>query len=297
MKKICPFIYSFLFFISLYTMTAQNLSPYINLGTTTKSITETAEEINSALRSSGFDILGSYNPEDNKNLMVITFSKKDLQHIVLQVNDRGALAAILKIGLEFDGTKTTITYLNPTYIFNAYLQGEYAKHEKELEKIVQDLKTALASFNLENKPFGGSISPEDLQKYHYKMMMPYFTDPVILKKFDSFEQGVKTIEKNLNVQKGKTKFVYQLKFMDDKIAVYGIGLLDKEKGEAYFLPIIGEDHIAAMPYELILQDNVATMLHGRYRIALHWPELTMGTFMKIMSTPGNIEDTLKGLCE
>ena len=30
---------------------------------------------------------------------------------------------------------------------------------------------------------------------------------------------------------------------------------------------------------------------------LHWPELTMGTFMKIMSTPGDIEDTLEELCK
>ncbi len=26
-------------------------------------------------------------------------------------------------------------------------------------------------------------------------------------------------------------------------------------------------------------------------------QLTMGTFMKIMSTPGDIEDTMEGLCE
>jgi len=52
-----------------------------------------------------------------------------------------------------------------------------------------------------------------------------------------------------------------------------------------------------MPYEIILQGKTATMLHGRYRLALHWPELTMSTFMKIMSTPGEIEDTLEGLCK
>ena len=39
----------------------------------------------------------------------------------------------------------------------------------------------------------------------------------------------------------------------------------------------------------------ASMLHGRYRIALHWPELSMGTFSKIMSTPGNVEDYMKAL--
>ncbi len=51
-----------------------------------------------------------------------------------------------------------------------------------------------------------------------------------------------------------------------------------------------------MPYEIILQGNKATMLNGKYRLALHWPKLSMGTFMKIMSTPGYIEDTLKELC-
>jgi hypothetical protein len=39
------------------------------------------------------------------------------------------------------------------------------------------------------------------------------------------------------------------------------------------------------------------MLHGRYRIALSFPDLTMGTFSKIMSTPGDIEDLLKQLVE
>jgi hypothetical protein len=63
--------------------------------------------------------------------------------------------------------------------------------------------------------------------------------------------------------------------------------------EAKFLPIIGEKHIAAMPYEIILEDKEATMLHGRFRYALYCPELKMGTFTKIMSTPGNVEDFWK----
>ena len=89
--------------------------------------------------------------------------------------------------------------------------------------------------------------------------------------------------------------VYELNFEGKDIAVFGIGLLDKEEGEAHFLLIIGADNIAAMPYEIILQGKEATMLHGKYRIALHWPELSMGQFMKISSTPGDIEDTLEAL--
>jgi len=55
--------------------------------------------------------------------------------------------------------------------------------------------------------------------------------------------------------------------------------------------------VAAMPYELILQGNEVTMLHGRFRFALHWPELTMKTFTKIMSSPGDVEDAMKSLFE
>lgn len=80
-----------------------------------------------------------------------------------------------------------------------------------------------------------------------------------------------------------------------KVAVFGVGLLDSEDGEKHFLPIIGEDHIAAMPYDIILQGNEVSMLHGKYRFALYWPELTMGTFMKIMSTPGDVEDFMQAL--
>jgi len=97
--------------------------------------------------------------------------------------------------------------------------------------------------------------------------------------------------------KGDTKQVYRLLYKANKVAVFGVALKNKSDGESYFLPKIGASNLAALPYEIILQDNKATMLHGKYRLALSWPELSMSTFMKIMSTPGDIEDTLKGLCE
>ena len=56
-------------------------------------------------------------------------------------------------------------------------------------------------------------------------------------------------------------------------------------------------HTAFLPYELLVDDNEAHMLHGRFRIALSFPDLTMGTFTKIMSMPGDIEDLLKQLAE
>ncbi len=297
MKKIILSALLFFVIIGLTTVKAQDLSPYINVGDSNSNMEQTTSKVKSVLKEKGFDIIGEYNVENNKNLKVIVYSRLDLQTTVLKVKDRGALASALKVGLKSNGSKITISYLNPKYIFNAYLRDEYSKHKTALQKVTNDVISALSPLGNINKGFGGGLSANDLHKYHYKMMMPYFSDPVELKEFNSFEEGVKTIEKNLAAKKGSTKLVYKLKFTSNKVAVFGVALLDAETGEGHFLPIIDNSHLAAMPYEIILQGKTATMLHGRYRLAVHWPELTMGTFMKIMSTPGEIEDTLEELCK
>ena len=127
--------------------------------------------------------------------------------------------------------------------------------------------------------------------------MPYFSDPVELKEFASFEKAVETIKNNLAAKKGSTRLVYKLVYKTSKVAVFGVALHSKTTGEAKFLPIIGEKQLAAMPYEIVVIGKTATILHGRFRFALYWPELTMGEFQKIMSTPGNVEDTMKSLTE
>jgi len=198
--------------------------------------------------------------------------------------------------VQKDG-KVTISYTNPEYILRAYLPTNYNTFKSTFAKFSADLKTTFASLGNEFTPFGGTVNADKLGKYHYKIMMPYFTDPVKLNEFASFEEGLETITKNLEAKKGNAVKVYRIVYKNEKVAVFGVGLLDKEEGEPHFLPKIGEDHVAALPYEIILQGKEATMLHGKYRIALHWPDLTMGTFMKIMSTPGDIEDALEGLCE
>jgi len=286
-----------LFFVFPNINTAQELSPYINVGTSNLGMEEEVERVNEALQSFKFNIIGSYSPENKPNFKVIVFTRDDLQSTLIKVEDRGALASALKVGLISNETGTTISYLNPAYIFNAYLRDEYSKHSKVLNKVELDVKESLSSLGNINEGFGGSLSIEKLRKYHYKIMMPYFDDPVELKEFNSFKEGVAIIEKNLKAKKSDTKLVYKIIFESSEVCVFGVGLLNNSIGESKFLPIIGEDHIAAMPYEIILQGKSATMLHGRYRIALHWPELSMGTFMKIMSTPGDIEDTLKELCQ
>jgi len=274
---------------------AQKLAPYIKVGTSTKSIKELSSEIKASLKSNDFIYLGQYTPEGNTNLKVIAFTSKPIMNTVLKVKDRGALAAVLKVALIKKGNIVKISYLNPDYLFNAFLRANYDKHTVALKKVSADLKSTLSSYGSDFTGFGGEVSKSSLRKYHYKIMMPYFSDPIELREFSSFTEGVKVIQNNLANKKGSTKKVYELIFNKSKVAVFGVALTNKEEGEAKFLPIIGEENVAAMPYQIILQGNKATMLHGKYALAVHWPELSMGTFMKIMSTPGDIEDALKEL--
>ncbi|NND15751.1 MAG: hypothetical protein HKN89_05460 [Eudoraea sp.] len=274
----------------------QELAPYIKIGETEASIQKASDDIIDALKQSSFQVLGTYHPANRSSLKVITFTRKDLKNTVVKVKDRGALAAVFKVGLVQKDGKITISYTNPDYILRAYLREDYNAYKGTFESFATDLKTAFSSIGTEFTPFGGTIAADKLKKYHYKIMMPYFTDPVSLGEYASFEEGLKIIEENLKAKKGNTVQVYKLVYPNKNIAVFGVGLKSKEDGESHFLPKIGTDHAAALPYEFILQGKKATMLHGKYRIALHWPDLTMGTFMKIMSTPGDIKDTLEGLC-
>ncbi len=273
------------------------LSPYFLVGHETGSMDEADQAVTNALSEKGFSVIGSYSPEGSKNLRVIAYTRKDLQSITLKVKDRGALASVLKIGLKMEDSKIAISMLNPVYLFYAYLRDETSKHLTGLQAVADDAKKAMETIGNEFVPFGGSEEIEDLMDYHYMAFMPYFDDPVELNTFSSFEEGLDRIRKNLDAKKGNTLKVFELVIEDEKIAIFGIGLLDSEGGEGNFLPVIGEDNLAAMPYELILTDTEATMLHGKFRIALHWPELSMGQFMKISSTPGDVEDFLKALTE
>jgi hypothetical protein len=289
---------SFIFISIFYTSSfGQDLSPYIKIGETTESMQQVSEKITEALQNNSFTILGTYNPSNKSTLKVIAFTRTDLKNTVVKVIDRGALAAVFKVGLVAENGKVTMSYTNPEYLLRAYLGDNYNTHKSTFQKFDADLKTAFSSIGNEFKPFGGTVEADDLEDYHYKIMMPYFTDPITLNEFSSFEEGVKTIEANLKAKKGSTVLAYKLVYEKENVAVFGIGLQDKAIGESYFLPIIGEENIAAMPYEIILQGKEATMLPGKYRLAISWPELSMGTFMKIMGTPGDIEDMLEAVCE
>ena len=279
--------------------TIMAISPYLEIGVLSGEIKETSDLISSALEKGGFEVIGKYSPEGNNDLHVIVYTSSDLKKLCLQSGDRGMLASALKVSIHKKDGKLHLSMLNPEYLFYAYFrhQMDNSSFKSKALKISDTAKSAMKSVGTSMMPFGGDLSPEDLMKYRYMVGMQDFDKPVKLREFDSFNDAVSTINKNLAKGKGHTVKVFEIIDKTNKIAVFGVGLYDPEKGESHFLPIIGVDHIAAMPYEIIVQGNQATMLHGRFRFASHWPELTMKTFTKIMSSPGDVKDFMKDLTE
>ena len=60
----------------------------------------------------------------------------------------------------------------------------------------------------------------------------------------------------------------------------------------------GHSKIAYFPYEVLVNGTDVEALHMRFRMALHFPDLSMmgaHGFTKLMSSPGAIEDALENL--
>lgn len=291
-------IFLFALFVA-FAISVSAIPPYYKMEVRTGTISEMAEIVRAKLLEGGFNILGEYYPGDTEHLYVLSFTSDELIDLASEGLDQGLLASVMKVGItRYDG-KVTVSVLNPEYLFYAYLSTamDLERLRSEVEELSKKVLGAMTFEGTAPLGFGGDLSAKDLKKYKYMPAMPTFDKPVELNTFTNFDKGLEVIRKNLEEKKNKCEKVFELKVPGKNIAIIGVGMFDQAKGESHFLSIIGEDNVAAMPYEIILIDKKAIMLHGRYRFALHWPELKMTTFTRIMSSPGDVEDLLKALTE
>ena len=286
-------------FIAAITLSISAIPPYYKMEVRTGTIGEMAEIVRTKLADGGFRVIGEYYPGDSDYLYVLAFTSDELTDLASSSDDQATLASVMKVGITYYDGKVTVSVLNPEYIFYAYLRNalESETIKASVENIRDKVISTMSFDGTEPIGFGGDVSHKDLKKYKYMAGMPNYDKPVELATFSSFEKGLETINKNLTAGKNNTEKVYEHVIAGKNVAIFGVGMYNQAKGESHFLSIIGEDHVAAMPYEIVLIDKQAIMLHGRYRFALHWPELKMITFTKIMSSPGYVEDILKSLTE
>lgn len=289
-------------FLALSSLNAQNLKPYI-LGVESKiPMNEIKSEVKTSLKSEGIEILGEYSPANDEERWIIVISSEELISAVSSVKGLTGFAASLRVAITKHESVYQISYTNPVYWGNAYFRNDYPSVEQYYLTFSNKLENSMKKTGeFIGKEFGSEkgIEVDDLRKYRYMFGMPRFDSPVELNEFNNYSDAVTKIESNIKTGKDNLSLVYSIEIPNEQLKVYGFAIKG-EDGESAFLPKIdlsSPKHTAFLPYEILVDGDNVYMLHGRYRIALSFPDLTMGTFTKIMSTPGNIEDLLKTITE
>ena len=290
----------FLIIITLaISLFSKSFQPY-TIGTITdKSINEIKPMIQEKLSMNGFKILGDYMPAKDSKRFVIIVTNDDLLNSVKKIEGLTGFAAAFRIAFTRDDKtkKTTISYMTPEYWGIAYFRDNFEKVSTNYSNLKKSIEKVFNDFTKHNGNGFGSedgIESDDLEDYQYMFGMPEFDDTDELKEFDSYKTAIDKIDSNLKKGIPNLELVYSIEIPEKNLKLYGIGL-GGENGEEHFLPIIDiskPKHTAFLPYEILVKDNIVHMLHGKFRIALSFPDLSMGTFMEIMSTPGDIEELM-----
>lgn len=283
-------------------MAEEKYQPYVLAYETGQSLEEASSDVLKSLEAQNFKLVGIYKSSSFTDRMVIIVTHDQLVKAVQKVGGLTGFAATLRVGLVKENGKVSVTYSNPDYWYRAYYTSHFDKVKPEINVVTKALENSFkGQSNYLNKPYGSKkgMDADDLEDYNYMMGMPKFDDTKKIGKYGSYAEAKAAVEKNLKSNSYNAKFAYRYEVPGKNLTVYGFGF-DGEKGEKKFIPVIDmatPKHVAFLPYELLVVDNEIHMLHGRYRIALSFPDLTMGTFTKIMSTPGDIEDMFKELVQ
>lgn len=281
---------------------SQTLFPY-TLGAVSRiGLEETAALVRANLESNGFRIAGEYSPASDTGRRVIVITSDELLQAAAEIGGLAGFAAALRIGLTLRSGNVEISHTTPGYWLNAYYREDYEKVGSILEPVSGRLEQVMkVSGNYRGTGFGSEEGLEagELRSYRYMIGMQRFHNTVRLRTFSNHVEAIDKVESSLIRGVTDVKKVYSVDIPGTETRLYGFAL-EGEKGEAHFLPVIDisePKHTAFLPYEFLVLGNEVHMLHGRYRIALSFPDLSMGTFTRIMSTPGDIKDLLNRIVE
>jgi hypothetical protein len=243
-------------------------------------------QVETKLTKAGFKVVGKYVPAGLSGYGVLVVTDKGLLDSVNKLGGTNIVGAPIRIGVKSDGT---VSYMNLEYWLRAYFRKQYPMAEKTIKVTQGKLAKALGA----GKPFGGDVDRQDLADYQYMFGMEGFeSGKNVLMEHLTFEDAVKAIQANLARGASNTSKVYEIIMPDKQIAVFGVAMNDPKEGEGWWVKSAGVDNIAALPYEIYVVNNKAEHLFARFRIALGWPAVGMGSFMRIVDAPNIILESL-----
>jgi hypothetical protein len=273
--------------------------PFVLASINDAGLEQQTEETVMALKKAGFTIAGQYSPFDNSNVIVATSPNLKA---VAALTDRGGYGAGQRVSVSLRGGKTEVAFVNPLYIQHAY------RMEGDLQSVYDQLRDALGhveEFGAEKK-----MTAKKLAKYHYMVAMQRFDDPSELGSFESFEAAVAAVENGLAVEGDPLTLIYRIDIPGKDQAVFGVGMKAASDADeeididaAHQMAIVdfeGFSKAAYFPYEILVNGKEVEALHMRFRMAVHFPDLSMmgeHGFTKLMASPGATEDALEEMVQ
>ena len=267
------------------------ISPYLQ-GDPVKggNVQAAATAVESKLKAGGFKVVGKYFPKTLAGYGVVIATDEAMLDEVGSVGGNAILGAAIRVGVTADGS---VAYTNPDYWYRAYFRKAFAKKEDAVKALQARLQDALGA----GKGLGGDESASSLANYRYMIGMERLdSSKNKLAEYSSFAEALKTVRDNLAKGAGKTAKIYEVVMPNRKLAVFGVAMNDGENSDGDWIKKIDmQNNIAGLPYEIYVVDKEVESPHGRFRIALAFPDVGMGQFMRISSLPNTILETMSAV--
>jgi hypothetical protein len=291
-----PFLLPLLLICSI-AVADTTYQPFVLASINDSGLDEQTEATIDALESAGFTVVGKYSPLETATVIVV--SNANLKSIAA-LTEKGAYGAAQRVSVTERDGKTEVAFINPVYIQHAY------RLEGDMQSVLDQLSEVLG--NVEFYGAEKKMTAKKLAKYHYMIGMQRFDDPSELAGFDSHEAAIAAVESGLAVEGDPLSLVYRIDIPGKEQTLFGVGMQatsDAEEeidiDEAHQLSIVdfeGYSKVAYYPYEILVDGKDVEALHMRFRMAVHFPDLSMmgeHGFTKLMSSPGATEDALEAL--
>ena len=270
------------------SVSAWAVSPYIQGDSVNGgNVQGVATAVETKLKNGGFKVVGKYFPKSLAGYGVVVATDDAMLGEVGSVGGHAVLGAAIRVGVKADGS---VAYTNPDYWYRAYFRKSFDKKEAAVKALQTRLQDALGA----GKGLGGDESASNLPNYRYMIGMERLDSyKNKMAEYGSFNEAVKTVRDNLAKGAGKTSKVYEIVMTDRKLAVFGVSMNDTENNDGEWIKRIDmQDSIAGLPYEIYVIDKEVGAPHARFRIALAFPDVGMGQFMRISTLPNAIVDTM-----
>ena len=267
------------------------ISPYIQGDALAGgSVQSVASAVEAKLKDNGFKVVGKYFPKNLAGSGVVVVTDDAMLKEVGSVGGNAVLGAAIRVGVKADGS---VSYTNPDYWYRAYFRKSFDKKEGAVKALQARLQDALGA----GKGVGGDESEANLANYRYMIGMERLdSHKNKLVEYNSFAEALKTVRENLAKGVGKTSRIYEIVLPDRKLAVFGVAMSDGDNSDGEWLKRIDmQNFVAGLPYEIYINDNQVESPHARFRIALAFPDVGMGQFMRISSLPTAVLETMNGL--